>query len=455
MKGHVATPPDLADRMVEKLFSSRHPGPDDRILFPGIGSNAPFVTAVQNYCETNDHPLPELVAIEVDTDRVTDAREKIDTSNVQLLEQDFLNPTIPTELGEFNYIIGNPPYVPITQLSEEEKSRYAEAFDTAWRRYDLYILFYEQALELLADDGRLCFVSPEKFEYISSASKLRELLSTYHIREIEHISQDWFEGLKTYPVVTTIDATSPGDTEVVMRDGTERTVKLPRDGGSWAAPIRGGVDLESEATLGDITVRISAGLATGRDSLFVQSEDEVPPQLVEGGWAYPTVSGSQLRTFDGPYTNDYIICPYDEDGNLVPEDELGAYGGWAELHRDELEERSCVQKRGRPWYDWHEAPPMPDILRPKIVCKDVTPEPEFWAETDANVIPRHSVYYIVPREVVEVDQLLTYLNSEEAKDWIEKHAQKAYTDHIRIQSEVIEGLPVPEEWADTVQTSLI
>ena len=455
MKGHVATPPDLADRMVEKLFSDHQPVPDDRILFPGIGSNAPFVTAVKEWCETHNHPLPELVAIEVDPDRVADARESTDLTDVRVLERDFLDTDILNDLGQFDYIIGNPPYVPITQLSEEEKSRYDDTFDTAWRRYDLYILFFEQSLELLADDGRLCFVSPEKFEYIASATKLRELLAQYRVREIEHVSQDWFQGLKTYPSVTTIDVSSPGETRVVMRDGTERTVTLPRDGSSWAAPIRGGVDLESEATLGDITVRISAGLATGRDTLFVQSEDEIPPQLVEEGWAYPTVSGSQLRTFDGPYTDDYIICPYDEDGNLVPEDELGAYGDWAELHRDELEERSCVQKRGRRWYDWHEAPPMPDILREKIVCKDVTAEPEFWAETDANVIPRHSVYYIVPREGVEVDQLLTYLNSKEAKDWIEKHAQKAYTDHIRIQSEVIEELPVPEEWADTVQTSLL
>jgi len=78
-------------------------------------------------------------------------------------------------------------------------------------------------------------------------------------------------------------------------------------------------------------VRISAGLATGRDSLFVSDADDVAPQLIDEGWAYPTVSGKQLRTHDGPYTNDLILCPYDERGNLVPEDKLGGYGDWAEL----------------------------------------------------------------------------------------------------------------------------
>jgi adenine-specific DNA-methyltransferase len=455
MKGHVATPPDLAARMVEKLFDDRTPAPDDRILFPGFGSNAPFVVAVREWCDANELPLPEAIAIEVDPERVADAKESVDLSGIDVLERDFLDPDLPSDLAPFDYIIGNPPYVPITQLSDEEKERYDEAFDAAWRRYDLYMLFFEQGLELLTDGGRLVYVSPEKYEYVASAVELREPLSKNHVREIDHIGQDWFRGLKTYPAVTTIDATSPGETTIRSRDGQTRSVTLPRDGSSWAASIRGGVDLESEATLDDVTIRISAGLATGRDSLFVQGRDEVPPQLVKEEWVYPTVSGSQLRTFDGPYTDDVIICPYDEDGSLVSEDELGAYGEWAKLHRDELEERSCVQKRGRLWYDWHGRPPMAEILQPKIVCKDVCKEPEFWAETDGNVIPRHSVYYIVPKEGIELNQLLTYLNSAEAQEWIEKHAQKAHTDHIRIQSEVIEDLPVPEEWAANIQTSLV
>jgi hypothetical protein len=458
MKGHVATPPGLAAQMVSKLFADRAPEADDRILFPGFGSNAPFVQAVQDWCEEHDQAMPEGVAVELDPDRIADAESSIENLNVdvEVLEQDFLAADVPSDLGEFDYIIGNPPYVPVTQLTTEEKERYGEEFDTAWRRFDLYILFFERGLELLADDGRLVFVTPEKFEYISSGDALRELLTEHHVREIDHVDQDWFSDLKVYPTVTTVDALDPSETRVITRDEEERTVTLPTDGSSWAAPIRGGIDInDTGVTLGDITVRISAGLATGRDSLFVSDADDVAPQLIDEGWAYPTVSGKQLRTHDGPYTNDLILCPYDERGNLVPEDKLGGYGDWAELHRDTLEERSCVQKRNRPWYDWHNAPPMPEMLRPKIVCKDVGEEPEFWAEPEGSVIPRHSVYYIIPKTYVELDKLLTYLNSEVAKDWIEAHAQKAYTDHIRIQSEVIEDLPVPEEFAETVQTSLV
>lgn len=456
MKGHVPTPPDLAYRIVEKLFAERPPTEGDRILYPGVGSNAPFPQAVYEWCRENDAPVPRGVGIELDPDRIDDAEEAVADFDVELHERDFLDPSIPEDYGEFNYITGNPPYVPVTGLDDEEKERYREQFETAWRRFDLYILFFEQAIGMLESEGRLSFVTPEKYAYIESAHYLRELLAEHHVREIHHVDQDWFEGLKTYPAITTLNiGESTGETKIVHRDGSEHMTTLPEDGSSWASQIRDvDIDLDSGVTLGDITDRISAGLATGRDSLYVQSEDEVAPQLLEEGWAYPTTSGAQLRTNNGPYSTDYILCPYDERGNLVAEDQLGAYGDWAELHRDELEERSCVQKRNRAWYDWHEAPPMEEILRPKIVCKDVCKEPEFWAEPKGNVIPRHSVYYIVPKSNVELDSLLAYLNSEEATEWIKANAQKAYTDHYRIQSEVIEDLPVPEDFAETVQSSL-
>ncbi|MDG5821429.1 Eco57I restriction-modification methylase domain-containing protein [Natronococcus sp. A-GB7] len=456
MKGHVTTPSGLADRMVAKLFADHEPESGDRILFPGIGSNAPFIHAVKRWCDKHDAPMPEAVAVELDPVRIDDVEENLEDVDVDVQERDFLESSIPRDLGEFDYIIGNPPYVPVTQLNDGEKEQYGEEFDTAWRRFDLYILFFERGLELLADNGRLVYVTPEKFEYISSGDALRELLTNYHVQEINHIDQDWFPDLKVYPAITVIDATESDRTHIVTRTNEERTVSLPTDGSSWAAPIRGGIDIEDTGvTLSDITVRISAGLATGRDSLFVSDKDDVAPQLIEEGWAYPTVSGKQLRTHDCPYTDDLILCPYDERGNLVSENELGAYGDWAEIHRETLEERSCVQKRNRPWYDWHNAPPMPEMLRPKIVCKDVAKEPEFWGEPEGTVIPRHSVYYIVPKSHIELDNLLTYLNSEEAKKWIEANAQKAYTDHVRIQSEMIEDLPIPKEFAETMQTSLV
>jgi hypothetical protein len=149
-----------------------------------------------------------------------------------------------------------------------------------------------------------------------------------------------------------------------------------------------------------------------------------------------------------------LLCPYDERGKLIPKDQLGAFGDWAELHRERLEDRYCVENGGV-WYSWHENPPMDDLLQPKILCPDIAEEPRFYLETDGDVVPRHSVYYIIPKDTVDLFELHEYLNSLEAREWIKSHAQKAHNDYYRLQSKVLKKMPVPEEWGQTAQQTLI
>lgn len=451
MKGHVPTPDELATHIVEKLFDGHEPREHDRILYPGCGKG-PFIDAVHRYCEQHNAPMPNGTAIELDPEHLKVAREQHQDKPVEFLERDFLKDI--SDLGEFEYIVGNPPYVPIEGLDEDEKQRYKARFDTAVGRFDLYILFFEQSLKLLADGGRLSFITPEKFEYVGTAEPLRRILIKYHVEEIEHVDEDAFEGLITFPTITTVSDNTPGSTVVKRRDGTSETVELPTDGESWASTVReGDVSLDSGVTLGEVCERISCGVATGADSVFVVDEDEVAPQL-DGEWTYRTTSGKQLRINDGPDSGQVFISAYDEHGNLLPEDELGAFGDWAELHRDRLEDRSCFQKGKRAWYGWHENPPMEDILQPKLLCKDITEEPHFWEDSSGEVVPRHSVYYLIPNDNVDMSELQEYLNGPVTQGWLEANCQRAANGFLRMQSTVLKQLPVPQEFGESHQATL-
>lgn len=453
MKGHVPTPEPLADRMVGKLFERRTPESDDRILYPGAGTG-PFIEAVDRYCDQHGVSTPEGIAVELDPELLEDARQRHETRNVEFLEADFLVET--DHLEQFEYIIGNPPYVPIEDLSAEEKEKYKNRFDTAVGRFDLYLLFFDRSIELLAEEGRLVFVTPEKFEYVRTASPLRERLSEYAVTEIEHVAEDSFDSVTAYPTITTIDHSDGGTTIVRLRDETEHEVELPADGESWASTVRTGdsLQLDTGVTLGDICKRISPGVATGADKVFVTTQEEVPPQL-DGEWTYPTISGKQLKLNDGSDTDKLFICPYREDGRLPPEDELGAFGDWAKMHRERLEDRSCVKKNKRPWYGWHENPPMTDLLQPKLLCQDIAEEPQFWKEPTGDLVPKHTVYYLVPEPHVDLDALLEYLNGPDARAWLEANCQRAANGYYRLQSRVMEDLPVPTEFGETVQETLV
>jgi hypothetical protein len=148
-----------------------------------------------------------------------------------------------------------------------------------------------------------------------------------------------------------------------------------------------------------------------------------------------------------------FACPYNAEGDLISERELGERLSWLEQHRDRLEERSCVEK-GKKWYAWHENPQMKDMLQPKIMFRDIAKEPQFWPEYEGVIIPKHSVYYTIPKKGVALKDLLMYLNSSEACMWMEAHCQKAHNGYYRLQSRVLSDLPVPKDWAESFQATL-
>lgn len=344
MKGHVPTPDALAEKMVRRAFRDDPPTGDERILYPGCG-DAPFAAAVERVCDDEGWKYPDGVAVETNPEHLERARNR-GIEHVDFHEQDYLADDM-LDHGSFEYIVGNPPYVPIEGLSEEEKARYREAFSTAVERFDLYLLFFERSLDLLAEGGVLSFITPEKFEYVDTAASLRRLLTSdgVHVEEIEHVPEDSFEGYITFPCITTVRRTETGDeTLVTLRNGSSHTTTLP-GGDSWASSVRGAdlEDMRTGATLGDITERVSPGLATGADEIFVVDVDDVPDGIDER-WVYPTVAGRQLREFDGPYTDSVFLCPYTGDGRLADEDELGGFYDWLVDRRERLEDRSCVKK---------------------------------------------------------------------------------------------------------------
>jgi len=456
MKGHVPTPPAVAERMVRRLFDDEPPSRGDRILYPGCGT-APFAAAVERVCDEEGWPCPDGLGVETNPEHLADARDR-DLDHLAVREQDFLADAM-RDTEPFQYIIGNPPYVPIEGLSDAEKTRYKATFDTAVGRFDLYLLFFERALDLLAPEGTLSFITPEKFEYVDTAAPLRRLLTSeaMHVERIEHIDADAFTGLITFPCITTVrhnEAGIAGETQVTLRDGTTHTTTLPANGDSWASQIRDAdvESLETGATLGDVTERISPGLATGADKIYVMDADAVPDTIDER-WVRPTVSGSQLREYDGPYTDSVFICPYTDAGELADPDELGQTIEWLDQHRERLEDRSCVEK-GKTWYAWHENPPLQDILQPKLVWRDIAKEPTFWAEERGDVVPKHSVYYAIPKPGVPMDELQEYLNSPKARMWLEAHCQRAHNGYYRLQSRVLSDLPVPKRWAESYQATL-
>jgi adenine-specific DNA-methyltransferase len=445
MKGFVPTPDDTVDLMVSLLFKGESFDRGTMILDPGCGDGA-FVEGIIRWCKAKGAALPHIVGVESHPERAREAARRFASNpQVEIRCEDFLRIS---GSAQFDFVIGNPPYVPITDLSESEKASYRRIFVTAQGRFDLYFLFFDRALQSLKRGGRLVFITPEKFLYVDSASPLRELLARTHVQEIRLLDERTFERLATYPTITTVaNVTAAKETRVLQRTGRSLSILLPTNGVSWLPLIHGVRSPKNSdgVTLGSICRRISCGVATGADSVFVHKTKSIDRDLLL--FAYPTIAGRQLGENNPTLRTDHsMLVPYRKDGTLIAEHELGSLRHFLSRpsEREKLMARTCVERK--PWYAFHETPPLSDILRPKILCKDITRRPQFWIDRTGELVPRHSTYYIVPRDPRRLDEICEYLNSIDAQKWLTYNCQHALNNFLRLQSRVLRQMPIPRQF---------
>jgi hypothetical protein len=220
-------------------------------------------------------------------------------------------------------------------------------------------------------------------------------------------------------------------------------VRLPINGESWSSVLNGKIESDVKYHLKDVCLRISAGIATGTDKVFVKKNNVIKEELKP--YAYPTISGKDLDSDKDTFTvSSSMLVPYDKNGKLLPVDELGPLAKY--LSQDHIVEQlnKQVSKKGKVWYKFHDSVPLKDILQPKIICKDITPKPKFWIDDPGTIVPMHTVYYLVPKKGVKIEDIFDYLRSDFARDWMMIHCQRARGGFIRLQSKVLKEMPIPE-----------
>lgn len=117
--------------------------------------------------------------------------------------------------GGFDIIIGNPPYINAIQLTksvgEPTKKYWKEKYESARGTYDIYILFFEQALKVCKEGGLVSFITPNKYLSSPYGAALREFITkNYTLVKVIDLSQvRVFNDPSVYPVITIIQKTKP------------------------------------------------------------------------------------------------------------------------------------------------------------------------------------------------------------------------------------------------------
>ena len=93
----------------------------------------------------------------------------------------------------FDIVIGNPPYVNVQLMTDEEKSRYRDLYSVFIKRCDLFALFVEHGLEQSSKNGVVTFIIPSVVHSNMSYTKLRDMiLNNRWLREVCYTGGDVF-----------------------------------------------------------------------------------------------------------------------------------------------------------------------------------------------------------------------------------------------------------------------
>lgn len=110
------------------------------------------------------------------------------------------------ENGGFDVIIGNPPYVSASKISQESKDALCNWSVTRTGKTDLYIPFFQIALECLNDNGVLGYITVNNFYRSVNGRAFRAYVSFYgyDFKIIDFGAEQVFKGRSTYTCICII-----------------------------------------------------------------------------------------------------------------------------------------------------------------------------------------------------------------------------------------------------------
>ncbi len=247
--------------------------------------------------------------------------------------------------GGFDIVIGNPPYVRIQNLEDTETEYFNNNFKSAFKNYDIYLLFVEKSLELLRNNGKLGFIIPSKFINADYGLGLRNLISeTKSLRKfVDFKDIQIFGDATNYTCLLFLSNEENTDFEYLYpksRDNfsiqempnkeifQEYRLPNPKSNEPWVLSNNKVIKLITELgskgqKLGEICENIFQGLTTSADSIYfvkVISESKDTARImnlsdsrefeVEKSILNKLLKGKDIKKWSVEWKGYFVVNPY-------------------------------------------------------------------------------------------------------------------------------------------------
>ena len=129
--------------------------------------------------------------------------------------------------GGFDVVIANPPYVPITKISLDNRKLFNDRYKSAVGRFNLFYFFLELTENIAKSNGASNFIVPDRLLLNTQAIGLRNwLLSDNQIIEIVSFDEVVFEAVVDSILISFINKDSDSITVMAKNKVTPKTLQL-------------------------------------------------------------------------------------------------------------------------------------------------------------------------------------------------------------------------------------
>lgn len=385
-------------------------------------------------------------------------------------------PTIPqTEYeGGFDAIVGNPPYVRIQRISENESNYLFKHFQWPTSKMDLSLVFLERALRLVVPKGLVGFICTSQWMSVDYGKKIRAELAKGLLHQlVDFGSLPVFENASTYPAILVLSPTPAKELaakkittkENLNSEGLESTTssKIALSTLSSSPWTIGGFNISTVAeSRGQACRPLSdfgnayIGTKCGLNEAFVLSKAEAKRLGIEKGILFPyAYRGAEVERYTEVEPDAVIIYPYDANGDgdakLISEATLKEKFPKAHAHllsfKDALRERQDSRRyyaKGIDWYRHLRSGSFRYIRPLKLAVKGIAKECSVGFLAKQTAFDGANCPSIILENLYEhsSNYLLGLLNSSLATFFLKGICPPKLNGYIRFSASVLTDLPV-------------
>lgn len=392
--------------------------------------------------------------------------------------------------NKFDVILGNPPYVKTEDLhllsDEIEFGIYKSKYSSAYKQFDKYFLFVEQALRLLREDGRLSYIIPNKFYKIAAGQELRKLICRKVCSIDDFGDMQLFPDKTIYSSIVTVEHQDQESMQYTRVDSlvdlwtgeqlesiTIRNEQLDKDPWKLSTDI---AFLHMLENLSGKTVFLSDvadifnGIQTSAErsekfsdkkavywftSSEIKKEDKKYIFVEKYGKPYkiekellkpyfkPTKAAEKgMKTYSALTTDKQIIFPYDAEGKLIPIDRMKSEYAQTYQYLEDCYDRlvpKCLNNgvgrdisdaTGDTWYKYGRTQALTAFINtPKLIVRVLSNEPMYaFDDKDMLIASGGTAGYCAVSKLPESDYELEYIQAWLAHPYTEKVFQMQGSD---------------------------